>query len=126
MYLYVRINTWDILTQKRKQQPSPGDYTSRDAAAPRRVGRDGQGEARRANTIPNGGPHVELGHLRLKTWFKSGFSIAETTWPTYLYIYLYAEIGVMIMIERMYRCLLVNTAHKYEHKKTAADTKAKV
>ena len=32
----------------------------------------------------------------------------------------------MIMIERMYRCLLVNTAHKYEHKKTAADTKAKV
>ena len=48
-----------------------------------------QGVASRANTTPNGGPHLELGRLRLKTWSKSDFSIAETTWPTYRYIYFY-------------------------------------
>ena len=57
---------------------------------PGRMGRDEQGEAHRANTRRNGGPHLELGHPRLKTWPKSDFSIAQTTWPTsYLYIHLY-------------------------------------
>ena len=81
MYLYVRIDGWDILAKKRKQQPPPGDDASTAEAAPGRVGRDEQGVARRANTSPNGGPHLELGRLRLKTCSKSGFSIAET-WPT--------------------------------------------
>ena len=62
--------------------------------APGRVGRDEQGEARRANTTLNGGPHLELGRLRLKTWSKSDFSIAETTWTTYLYIYLFHRMSV--------------------------------
>ena len=34
---------------------------------------------RRANSTPNDGPHLELGRLRLKTWSKSDFSIAQTT-----------------------------------------------
>ena len=88
MYLYVLIDAWDVLIKKRKQHPPPGDDASTAEAAPGRVGRDEQGEARRANTTPNGGPHLELGRLRLKTWSKSDFSIAETTWPTYLYTYL--------------------------------------
>ena len=58
-------------------------------AAPGRVGRDEQGEACRANTTPNDGSHLEQGRLQLKTWSKSDFSIAETTWPTCLYIYSY-------------------------------------
>ena len=33
----------------------------------RRGGRDGHVEARRAKTTPNGGPHVEVERLRLKT-----------------------------------------------------------
>ena len=70
-----------------KKTKTPGDDASTAETAPSRVGRDEQGEARRANTTPNGGPHLELGRLRLKTWAKSDFSIAETTWPTYLYIY---------------------------------------
>ena len=41
------------------------------------------------NTTPNGGPHLELGRLRLKTWSKSDVSIAKTTGPRYLYMYLY-------------------------------------
>ena len=89
-YLYVRIDTRDRnsnFEKKRKQQPSPGDDASTAEAAPGRVGRDEQGKAHRANTTPNGGPHLELGGLRLKTWSKSDFSIAET-WPTYLYIHL--------------------------------------
>ena len=83
MYLHVQIDAWDILTTKRKQQPSPGDDASTAEAAPGRVGRDGQGEARRANTTPKGGPHLEGGRLRLKTCSKYDFSIAET-WSTYL------------------------------------------
>ena len=91
MDLYVRIYVWANLTKKRKQHPPPGDDTSTVEAAPGRVGRDEQGGARRANTTPNGGPHLELGRLRLKTWSNSDFSIAETTWPKYLlmnYIYM--------------------------------------
>ena len=64
----------------------PGGDASTADAAPGRVERDEQGEARRANTTPNGGPHLERGRLRLKTWSKSDFSIAETTWQTYLHI----------------------------------------
>ena len=51
------------------------------------VRRGEQGEARRANSTPNGGLHFEKGRLRLKTWSKSDLSIAETTGRTYLYIF---------------------------------------
>ena len=69
---------------KRTQHPPPGDDASTAEVALGRVGRDEQGEARRGNTTPNGGPQLERGRLRLKTWSKSDFSIAETTWPTHL------------------------------------------
>ena len=70
MYLYVRIDAWIFRQKKQKQKPLPGDDASTAEAAPGRVERDEQGEARRANTTPNGGPHLELliGRLRLKTW----------------------------------------------------------
>ena len=48
-------------------------------ASPGRVRRGEQGEARRANSTPNGGPHLELGRLWLKIWSKTDFSIAQTT-----------------------------------------------
>ena len=48
-------------------------------ASPGRVRRGEQGEARRANSTPNGGPHLELGRLRLTTWSKTDVSIAQTT-----------------------------------------------
>ena len=53
---------------------------------PARVRKDEHGEARRANTTPNDGPHLELliERLRLKTWSKSDLLIAET-WYTYIY-----------------------------------------
>ena len=89
MYLYVRMDAWDILTTKWKQYPSTGDDASTADVAPSRVGRGTQGEARRANSTPNGGPHLELGCLRLKTWSKPYFSIAQTTGPTYLYMCFY-------------------------------------
>ena len=45
-----------------------------------------QGEAQRANSKPNGGPHLELllllygvYGLRLKTWSKTEIAIAQTT-----------------------------------------------
>ena len=75
------------MTKKRKQHPAPGDDASTAEATSGRVGREEQDEARRANTTPSGGPHLELGRLRLKTWSKTDFSIAETTGPTYLYIH---------------------------------------
>ena len=84
----------DILRKERKQNPLPRDYASTAEAARGRVERDEQGEARRANTTPNGGPHLELERLRLKTWSKSDFSIAET-WPTIcIYTYIYTELQI--------------------------------
>ena len=76
MYLlYVQLDCWDMLTKKRKQHPPPGDGTSTAEATPSRVGKDEQGEARRANTTRNGGPHLELGRLRLKTWYNPEFRL---------------------------------------------------
>ena len=89
MYLYVRIDAWDF-DPKRKEHPSAGDDASTAEAAPGRVGRDEQGEARRANTTSSGGPHLELRCLRLKIWSESDLSIAETTWQTCLYIPLWS------------------------------------
>ena len=70
MYLYVRIDAWDRNTyfdeKKGKQHPSPGDDASTAETAPGRVERGEQGEERRANSTPNGGPHLELGPWRLK------------------------------------------------------------
>ena len=87
MYLYVRIDTLGILTKKRKQYPPQGDDASTLEATSGRFGTDEQGEVHRAKYTPNGGPLLELGRLRL-TWSKSDFTIAESTWSTYLYIYL--------------------------------------
>ena len=98
MYLHVLIDAWDILTKKRKQHPSAGDNVSTAEAAPGRVGKDEQGEARRANSTPNGGLHLELIRLRLKTWSKPDFSIAETTWPTSIHTSKYVFILSLIHI----------------------------
>ena len=48
------------MTRKRKQHPSQGDDAGMAEGAPCIVGRDEQGEARRANATPDGGPHLEL------------------------------------------------------------------
>ena len=61
----------NILTKNRKQNPLPGGDASTAEAVPCRVEGDERGEARRANTTPNGGPHIELERLRLKAWSKS-------------------------------------------------------
>ena len=58
-------------------------------AAVRRTSERDDAAARRANITPSGGPYHELGGLRLKTWSKFDLSVAETTPPANLYIYLY-------------------------------------
>ena len=63
-----------IVTKKRKQHPSPGCYASTAEGAPGRIERGEQGDARRAKSTPSGGPHLELGCLRLESWPKSDFS----------------------------------------------------
>ena len=60
MYLCVRIDAW-IFWQETKTKPVAGRRREHGRAAPGRVERDEQGEARRANSTPNGGPHLELG-----------------------------------------------------------------
>ena len=78
---------WKIIsTKERKEHPWSGYDASTDEVAFGKVGRDEQGEARRANTTQNVRPHLELGRLRPKIWSKSDFSIAETTGLTYQYI----------------------------------------
>ena len=78
MYLHVRIESWDILKKKRKQYPLQGDDARMAEGATCRVGRGDQGEARPAISAPRGGPRLDLGRLRLKTWSKSDFPIAGT------------------------------------------------
>ena len=112
-YLPIRTNRrLDNLTKKTKTDTTRCRETTRarPRPPPGRVERDEQGEARRAPH--NGGPHLEQRRLRLKTWSKSDFSIAETTWPTYLYIYLYLEYeiftprgpNVLCIYEREWYC----------------------
>ena len=59
------IRRLEILTKKRKQNKLPGDDASTGEAAPEKL-TDEKGEAGRAKTTPNGGPHLDLGRLRLK------------------------------------------------------------
>ena len=84
------------MPKKRKKHPPQGDDVS---TVYLKGGRGEQGEARPAISAPSGRPHLDLGRLRLKTWSKSDFSIAETTYPTYLYIYLYLSniFGVLLL-----------------------------
>ena len=77
------------MTKERKMHPSQGDDASTVWAGTCRGGRGEQSEARPEMSAPGDGPHLDLGRLRLKAWYKSDFSIAGTTWPTYLYIYFY-------------------------------------
>ena len=62
---------------KTKTAPPVGRRGKHGRGRPRK--RDEQGEAHRAEPTPNGGPHLELGRLRLKTWSISDFSVAERT-----------------------------------------------
>ena len=65
-----------------QQQILPSDTRWRTAAAINSSSSSSSsigGEARRTNTTPNGGPHLELGRLWLKIWSKTDFSIAQTT-----------------------------------------------
>ena len=88
MYLYVRIDICEKMTKARKQHPPEGDDASTVYAATYRVGRGEQGDARPAISALRGGPHLDQGRLRRKTWSKSDFSIAGTTWATLSSMYL--------------------------------------
>ena len=81
------------LTKQNEHNPRRRETTRARPRPLPAVRRGEQGEARRANSTPNGGLHFEKGRLRLKTWSKSEFSISET-WPTYLsYIHLLVPIN---------------------------------
>ena len=67
------------MKKKRKQHPPQGDDANTVPAATCRVERGEQGEARPAINVPRSGPRLDLGRLRLKTWSKSDFWIAEIT-----------------------------------------------
>ena len=65
--------------QKRtKEHPPQGDDASTVTADTCWVGRGEQGEARPAIGAPRGGPNLDLGRLRLKSWSRSDFLIAAT------------------------------------------------
>ena len=83
----VRTNTRaGYVDRKAKTATLAGRRREQGRAATGRARIDEQGEARRANTTRNGGPHFELGRLRLKSWSESDLPIAAT-WPKYLYTY---------------------------------------
>ena len=92
--IFFQIDTWYVFI-RRNGRLGKNDKNEKAPAVGRRrkhgtcrVGRGEQGEARPAMSALRGGPHLDLGRLRLKTWSKSDFSIAETTGRTYLYKYL--------------------------------------
>ena len=80
MHTNVNLGANSYFDKNTKATPVAGRRRESTAeAAPDRVGKGEQGEARRANRTPDGGPPLELGHFRLKNWSKSDFSIAQTT-----------------------------------------------
>ena len=85
MYLNIRVDNFDILTKERKEHPPQRYDASSAKAAPGEAVRDEKGEAHPEKATPNGGPHLGLGRLWLKTWSKS--AIAGTTWHTHLYVH---------------------------------------
>ena len=68
------------------QQPSRHEARTAEAA-PSRVGKGQQGEARPGNKAPTGGPQLELSRKPLKTWSKSDPSAALVQGPTSLYVF---------------------------------------
>ena len=54
----LEIETISSKKKEEKEHPSPGDDASTAEAAPGRVRRGEQVEARQANSTPNGGPHL--------------------------------------------------------------------
>ena len=98
---FVRDNfsDWYVFIRTNRRLGKNGEKTKKAPVVGRRrehglgrylQGRRGEhGEARPAISALRGGPHLDLGRSRLKTWPKSDFSIAETTGWTYLYIYLW-------------------------------------
>lgn len=55
-----------MLTKKRTEHSPQGDDAGAAEATPGTVGKDEQGEAHRGKPTPSGGPHLQLGRLRLK------------------------------------------------------------
>ena len=68
-----------IFDQKMKTAPLAGRQHENG------VGRYLQGS--KVRHVQKGGPRLDLGRLRIKTWSKSDFSSAETTWPTLSSLY---------------------------------------
>ena len=95
IHVYRYTNTSRQFDKIQKKMSTPRGETRYDAstavADPVRVGRYEESEAHGAITTPTGAPHLELGRLRHKTLSKPDYPIAETTWPTYLYIYIFCS-----------------------------------
>ena len=72
-----------ILTKKQKRHPSEGDYATTTKAAPGRVVRGEQGEARGGNSAPTGGSHREQTRNGSKHGLKKHFSTPHTTGQQY-------------------------------------------
>ena len=91
MYVYVRKYMRDRkrnFDKKTKATPGAGRGREHGRTPPPFESGEASKVRHDDSTSPNGGPHLELGRLRLKTLSTSDFSIAETTWPMYLHIYL--------------------------------------
>ena len=86
------MDVWVKMAKNEKSTRRRETKASTVSAGTRRVGRGEQGEARPVISAPRGRPDLDLARLRLKTWSKSDFWIAETTWSTYPYFYLYVGI----------------------------------
>ena len=89
-YLYVRIDVWEKFTKHTKTAPAAVRRREHGLGCYLQGQGGEQGEVRPAISTLKGRPHLDLGRLRLTTWSKSDFSIAETTWRTLFSMYLLA------------------------------------
>ena len=88
LYVHIGMDVWVNMTQKRKEAPAVRRETTRALSRPLLEGSGGASKVKHVQQIsaPIGGPHLDRERLRLRTWSKVDFSIADTTWPTYLHI----------------------------------------
>ena len=72
-------------TRDRVGRGEEGKATRKAEASRGRFGRGEQGEARPGNSVPRGGPQLELSRRQLKTWSKSDPSASLLNWALQLF-----------------------------------------
>ena len=101
-----RIYTWEILTKNENSTP-PRETTRARPDRPRQIRERRTWWGTSSKHYTEWRTSSRCRAWRLKTWSKSDFSIAETTWPTHLYIFIFIRVDPHYSSNSQYHLLMV-------------------